>query len=89
MENLAILIFFALVVTHRTQWRAMDRELLVALATYVIMMALVIGWTTPVMGAVVRYRTPMLPFLLISGLLIMDHRKLVARWPRTKPLFTS
>ncbi|MCC6541585.1 MAG: hypothetical protein IT225_05150, partial [Flavobacteriales bacterium] len=62
-------------------WAGVDKALLASLLGYVTLLALVIGWTTPVMGAVVRYRTPLLPFLLIAGLLLLDRTRLLARWP--------
>lgn len=81
VENAAILFFLGLCVVHHRPWRTVDPALLLSLLLYVALLALVIGWTTPVMGAVVRYRTPLLPFLLIAGLLILDHTRLMARWP--------
>lgn len=68
---------------------SVDRGLLTSLLAFVILMALVIGWTTPVMGAIVRYRTPALPFLLIAGLLVLDHRRLLTRWPGLKPILSA
>ncbi|MBX2972726.1 MAG: hypothetical protein KF797_06460 [Flavobacteriales bacterium] len=81
VENAAIILFLAVCVTYRRPWPSIDKTLLTTIVLYVLLLALVIGWTTPVMGAVVRYRTPLLPFLLIAGLLILDHTRLMARWP--------
>jgi hypothetical protein len=36
------------------------------------LLGLVIGWTTPVIGALVRYRVPLLPFWVMAGLCIAD-----------------
>lgn len=89
VENLVILAAMILMVFYRLPNRLLDRALLSALLTYIVVLALVIGWTTPVMGALVRYRVPLLPFLLIVGALILDHRKLLARWPALKSFISA
>lgn len=80
VENIVIVAFLVLCVVYRKGWAGVDKALLASLLGYVTLLALVIGWTTPVMGAVVRYRTPLLPFLLIAGLLLLDRTRLLARW---------
>ncbi len=87
-ENLFVLAFIGMCLIYRSKEIAVPKGLLLSLMLYVILLALIIGWTTPVMGALVRYRTPLLPFLLIAGLLILDTEKLYQRWPGTK-LFIS
>lgn len=88
-ENVMILVMLLLILRYRVAWTQVRQDLVLALLTYIVLMALVIGWTTPVMGAVVRYRTPLLPMLFIAALLLMDQRKLLARWPLLKPLFSA
>ncbi|MCK6639195.1 MAG: hypothetical protein L6Q81_03850 [Bacteroidia bacterium] len=41
----------------------------------------VIGLTTPVLGAIVRYRITALPFLIIALLQVADREKLIRKWP--------
>jgi hypothetical protein len=36
---------------------------------------LLIGFTTPVAGAIVRYKVPVLPFMLLCGILVLDKNK--------------
>lgn len=86
-ENLGLLLFIAICIYFRRPWREVDKPMLAAIGLYVLMLGLVIGWTTPVMGAVVRYRTPMLPFLLAGALLLLDHGRLMARWSWTRRFF--
>ncbi len=43
---------------------------------FVILLATITGLTTPVLGALVRYRIPMLPFLFIMLFLIIDFNKI-------------
>jgi hypothetical protein len=89
LENLALLLALAVLLRHPLPWRRVDADVLLAVLSFVVLMALVIGWTTPVMGAMVRYRTPLLPFLFVAALLVCDHRKLLARWPKLKPLISA
>lgn len=87
LENLVLVVALVLAIAFR-QRTGMDRAMLLLLISYCVLLLLVIGWTTPVMGALVRYRVPLLPFMAITALLIVDHRRLVARWPKLNLLFT-
>lgn len=89
LENTVILLAVATMLYYRLPRRSLDHILLTAFLTYILILALVIGWTTPVMGALVRYRVPLLPFVLIVAALILDHRKLLARWPGLKPFISA
>ncbi len=89
VENSVILLAVVMMLFYRLPSRSVDHILLTALLSYIIALALVIGWTTPVMGALVRYRVPLLPFVLIAASLILDHRKLLARWPSLKPFISA
>ena len=54
---------------------------------FCLLLALVIGWTTPVIGALVRYRVPLLPFLLLAFMCIADPKRIPwPQWTRTNPL---
>lgn len=86
VENLVLLVFLVLALVYR-QRGSVDRPMLLNLITYAVLLLLVIGWTTPVMGALVRYRVPLLPFMAIIALLVIDHRRLTERWPQFKFLF--
>lgn len=89
IENLVIIVFLALTIVFRRPWARLDHTLLLVVLLYVFVLVLVIGWTTPVMGAIVRYRTPLLPFLMIAGLLLLDRNRLFAKWPWTRTLFSA
>lgn len=74
VETAVLLLALGLLLLHAG--RAIDPALVLFCLCFTITLALVIGWTTPVIGAIVRYRVPLLPFLMIAGLLIADPRKL-------------
>lgn len=44
---------------------------------FALILAAIIGLSTPVLGAIVRYRTPFLPFLFIALFLIIDFNKVL------------
>ncbi|MDQ3099897.1 MAG: hypothetical protein M3R08_00800 [Bacteroidota bacterium] len=88
-ENLLIISALAILLVFSHPWRSIDRPLVIMLLAYVILLALVIGWTTPVMGAIVRYRTPLLPFLLIAALLMFDHKRFLAQFPAAARIISS
>ncbi len=89
VENLLIVSTMVLLVVFARPWRMIDRPLVLSLLGYVILLSLIIGWTTPVMGAIVRYRTPLLPFLLIIALLVFDHQRSIQRWPALKRFISA
>ncbi len=47
--------------------------------SFVLILAAISGLVTPVLGALVRYRTPALPFLLITILFIFDKEKFLKK----------
>ena len=74
-ENLALLILMALLLFRTDRYRRPDLPLLLFFLSFLLTLGLIIGWTTPVLGAVVRYRMPLLPFLIMSCLLMIKPRR--------------
>ncbi|MDF2451024.1 MAG: hypothetical protein K0S26_528 [Bacteroidota bacterium] len=70
-ENLAFLLFFIFCFVFRDNLLA-DRNLLVCCISIVIVSFILIGITTTVMGAIVRYKVPFIPFLLMIPLLYLN-----------------
>jgi hypothetical protein len=52
----------------------------------VLLLFVLIGLTTPILGAMVRYKIPGLPFLLIVFLLMLDKEKLLNKFPGLKKI---
>lgn len=52
--------------------------------SFVFLLFLLTGLITPVLGAIVRYKVPAIPFLLIALLMITDKEKLVQKIPFLK-----
>lgn len=82
LENALLIALLVLVLRWRRPWAEVDKPLLFFCLGYVLVLALVIGWTTPVIGAVVRYRVPLLPFLMLAGLCIADPKRM-SGWMKT------
>lgn len=78
-ENLLVFLLPIVALWRTRPWKDIDGATVLFLASYVLLLALLIGWTVPVVGALVRYRVPMLPFLSVIALLVIDPKKL-PRW---------
>lgn len=59
--------------------KALDLPALLLALHAVLLLALVIGYTVPIVGSLVRYRVPMLPFAGLIALLLIDPARLPAR----------
>jgi hypothetical protein len=72
LENLLLLagIFFAVV--RRRKLHFEQKNLLIFALGFVVLLFVIIGWVTPVMGAIVRYKVPALPFLGMLIVLVAD-----------------
>lgn len=79
LENLALVIIPLLSMAFARPLARMDPPLLLFCLFFCLALGILIGWTTPVVGALVRYRVPLLPFYAVAFLLIADPDKL-ARW---------
>ena len=76
LENVLIIAMIVAAVYWRRPWAEVEKPLFLFCLGYVLVLALIIGWTTPVIGALVRYRVPLLPFLALACLCIADPGKL-------------
>lgn len=74
-ENLLLPMAMLFAWRYRRPWSEVPWALVLFCAGYVLVLALVMGWTTPVLGALVRYRVPLLPFFFIGLLLLTDPRR--------------
>ena len=70
-ENLCFLLFFILCFIFMNK-RLIDKNLLLCCISIVIISFILIGITTTVMGAIVRYKVPFIPFLLMIPLLFLN-----------------
>lgn len=75
-ENLLILVAILLGVFFFTK-KEINKPLFYFSISFTVILFIVCGLTTPVMGALVRYKVPALPFLFIGLLFIIDIDKLM------------
>ncbi|MBE9469158.1 MAG: hypothetical protein IMY72_12670 [Bacteroidetes bacterium] len=80
-ENLIIFLLMILSIAFFNK-KELKNKLLFFCISYVLILFTLTGLTTPVLGALVRYKTPALPFLFIIFLFIIDVEKMRLFWKR-------
>ncbi len=65
LENLVILFLIALVIIYPNRLDLKQKAFIWFAATFTVILFSIIGITTPIIGAIVRYKIPALPFLFI------------------------
>jgi len=85
IENFFICLFILVCLIFSSK-KIATRHLIYFCLSITIMLFVLIGLTTPVLGAVVRYKIPALPFFLIAFLLILDKEKLLKKFPFLKKI---
>jgi hypothetical protein len=81
LENV-IFIVFAIVVLLFFRKKKVDKKLLYFLLSFTLILIILVGLTTPAVGAIVRYRIPASPFLMLAVLHIFDNKKAAKMFPR-------
>lgn len=84
VENSLLVLLPIIALRYRRNWKAVDKAAILFTLSFILFLSVLIGLTVPVIGALVRYRIPLLPFLSLAMLLMIDARRL-PRWPH----FTS
>jgi len=86
LENGLIFFISCLCLCYRLPTSQIKWEYVLFCFSLVIIQFVIIGETTPVLGAIARYKVPALPFLMIGFLLMLDKEKLVGKIPVLKKL---
>lgn len=79
VESAVLVLLPLLALARRRAWPDVPWAALLFALGFVLLLALVIGWTVPVVGALLRYRVPMLPFAGLVALLLVDPARLPSR----------
>jgi predicted cation transporter len=85
IEN--IVLFFGLLLITLFARRKLNKRikrLVWSLFVFAFLVFVVVGWTTPVLGAIVRYKVPAVLALGIVGLLLIDFYKIQKMFGREK-----
>lgn len=76
VEMILLYLLFIYALIKRRKLKTEQWTIIISISIFVLSLALIIGWTTPVLGAIVRYRTPaFLGILILSLLMIRRHSK--------------
>ena len=75
-ENFSILVLIVLVVLFFKKPTRAQLPYLYFGIYFSVLLSILIGWTVPVLGAIVRYKIPCLPFAFSSLLLCIDFPKI-------------
>ena len=80
-ENLLIIALLSLCIIFIRPLKTIRWEYVLFCMSFVLIQFLIIGETTPILGAVARYKTIALPFLVIALLFVLDKEKLIKKLP--------
>lgn len=89
MENLLLIILIILSFVFIKKPNNESLPLLYTSIFFVFCLALIIGLVNPVLGSIVRFRIPLLPFFAIIFILLLDKEKMIARMPFLKQVLKS
>jgi hypothetical protein len=84
LENILIVLIIVLCIIFIKPLKEIGWTPVLFCLSFVIIQFIVIGETTPIIGAIARYKTPALPFLLIAFLLMLDSQKIGKNLPFLK-----
>lgn len=86
VETLFLLLILLLCLSFIKPLKNIEWQYVLFCLSFVIIQFLIIGETTPVLGAIARYKTIALPFLLIAFLFMYDKEKLLKKMPFLKKI---
>ena len=76
LENGLLLALVPLAIRWAGPVSGLNVPVLLLCLSFCFALALLVGWTTPVVGALLRYRLPILPFWAVAALCVIDPEKL-------------
>jgi hypothetical protein len=80
-ENIMLIICMVISLFTMTKKSVNEKRLIYFLISFIFYLYILIGFTTPVLGAISRYKVPALPFVLIICLLMIDSQKIKKIFP--------
>lgn len=92
LENIFIITILVLSIFYGRKVGEKEWKFVIFCLTFSVVLFLIIGLTTPILGAIVRYKIPAIPFLIISSLIFLDPKKLpsfvisnkILKWGNTR-----
>ncbi len=74
VENIFTLLFLFFCIGFRK--KEFDKNLLALCIFICLAILLLIGYTTPIAGAIMRYKVPVMPFLWMCGIIVLDENRI-------------
>lgn len=71
-----LILFFVVVFFFRRKINREELNIIIALSVFSFVLTLLIGWTTPVLGAIIRYKIPIQLALMIITLIVFKPQKI-------------
>ncbi len=84
LENLMLFFLLFLSIYFRRKVKEIDQKLLYFSLVFILLFYLIIGSTTPVVGAIVRYKTPAFLIWILLFLSIIDLERITLKSNKTK-----
>lgn len=75
VENILIFLFLGIAIVKRRKLNQREKGLILSIVVFIITLSLIIGWITPVIGAIVRYRIPAQLGILLIGIILINFTK--------------
>jgi hypothetical protein len=66
-----IVFFLIIAIFNRRKLSKLEKELIFGLLIFAFLLFILIGWTTPVIGAITRYRFPAQLAIIIIGIILI------------------
>jgi len=78
IELMLIYVFLFYSFIKRRSLSQDDKSLIYSVIIFIFLLSLTIGWVTPVLGAIARYRIPILIALILIGLILINPSKKIS-----------
>ena len=75
LETLCLIFLLLYSIKNRRSLSSKEKNIILSISVFVLLLSLLIGWTTPVLGAIVRYRIPAYLGILFIALIIYSPSK--------------
>jgi hypothetical protein len=89
LENILLLSVIVFCIVFIKPIKSINWSYVLFCLSFVLIQFVIIGETTPILGAIVRYKVPALPFLLIAALLMLNKEKAMQKVPFYKKYFKA
>ncbi len=84
IENAVILLLLFTTFVYRKALKVKEWDFVIFCLSFCIILYTVIGLTTPITGAIVRYKIPAIPFLMMAVFMLIDFDKIPIRITQNK-----